>query len=523
MSTHVRYGARPCWRKIKATLATLWNVDLSSVLLTERFGVQQEGPNGPKIRPIDNFRANTANDHAISWESATNDREDVISEAILALQDMVRNSTRPDEAVLVGVEDYVGAFRTLAPAESQRWLMKMVVWDPENEAWKVCDLLALPFGAVGAVLAWWRTATALRTVARRVFQSAVFYYVDDTHQIEVHSTSKSGKETFREVMRLLGWELDSGSSTAMCDRVKSLGCELHITHDSVHWTLTEEKKQKWIAAIDDALTSNALTSGAAAKLHGRLSFGTARVWGRVGRAALRPICRRQRHTGDPQLSKELRRVLAWWKDYLSSSPRCSLQRCTSDSPDFVMYTDAEGNGHVGAVLIEVRSRRMWHIADTVPGDVRSRLKQRKAQINLYELCAVWVALATFEDLLVDRHLLAFVDNQAALNMLIKGSSPCEDASLILYDVWLRLAVAGVATHFEYVESKKNLADAPSRGDTTTITAMGSRACDPRWPGWPHIGMHEPRAEFTRKKMGRCVTHDIRDSWGSEEQVIYMST
>ena len=177
-----------------------------------------------------------------------------------------------------------------------------------------------------------------------------------------------------------------------------------------------------------------------------------------------------------------------------------------------MYTDAEGNGHVGAMLIEVGTRRMWHIADTVPEAVRSHLKQRKAQINLYELCAVWVALATFEDLFVDRHL-PFVDNQAALNMLIKGSSPCEDASLILYDVWLRLAVAGVATHFEYVESKKNLADAP-RGDTTTITAMGSRAYDPRWPEWPHIGTHEPMssegAEFTWEKMGRCVTHDIRD-------------
>ena len=113
---------------------------------------------------------------------------------------------------------------------------------------------------------------------------------------------------------------------------------------------------------------------------------------------------------------------------------------------------------------------------------------------------MWVALATFEDMLMDRHLLAFVDNQAALNMLIKGSSPCEDANLILYDVWLRFAVAGVATHFEYVESKKNLADAPIRGDTATVTAMGSRACDPRWPGWPHIGMHEPMssqgAEFT---------------------------
>ena len=51
----------------------------------------------------------------------------------------------------------------------------------------------------------------------------------------------------------------------MCDRVKSLGCELHITHDAVHWSLTEEKKQKWIAAIDDALTSNTLTSGGSSK------------------------------------------------------------------------------------------------------------------------------------------------------------------------------------------------------------------------------------------------------------------
>jgi len=114
-------------------------------------------------------------------------------------------------------------------------------------------LLTLPFGAVGSVLAWYRTAHALRCIMRRVFELVLFVYVDDTHQIEVESTAESGKALFCEVMKLLGWTLDDKKSQGMASKVTSLGCVLRINPSGCQWTLCSVKRGKWCHELEDCL------------------------------------------------------------------------------------------------------------------------------------------------------------------------------------------------------------------------------------------------------------------------------
>ena len=59
------------------------------------------------------------------------------------------------------------------------------------------------------------------------------------------------------------------------------------------------------------------------------------------------------------------------------------------------------------------------------GDMR---QQRKTQIHLYELLAVVCAWETFGQQLAGHRVTVFIDNQCALNMLIKGWSRADDAN-----------------------------------------------------------------------------------------------
>ena len=457
-------------------------VDLDEVLLVRRFGVVQDSPLGQKVRPIDDFKGNDANAYTVAWETVSNDREDVLSAAILRLQ---RELHRVDlrESVAVGLEDYVGAYRTLAPRADQRWLMKLLVYDTDNEAWCVCELLAMPFGAVGGVLAWWRCATAFRTILRRLFELIVFYYVDDVHQIELSSTGRAGRHVFCRVMELLGWGLDPDKSQPPSQRATSLGCTLEIGRAGLTWSLTEHKRLRWLGDIRRALDEDRLTSADASQLHGRLAFGAQRVFARVGRAALRPICWQQRGGGSTRLTARVRSALLWWQDFLASSPEASLawRGSCSAVADFLMYTDAENTGHIGVVLVSVASGECWYSDDVVPKCIQSNLLPRRTQINVFELAAVLCGVHTYLPLLRGRRVAAFVDNQAALNMIIKGASPKEDANGMLFTIWQALARESVSTHWEYVPSKLNIADGPSRSQFALLDKLGATRVAAAWP------------------------------------------
>ena len=298
-----------------------------------------------KVRPIDNYKSNGANDMTVSCERTENDREDVISQCILELQRSLHDRGR-DEQVLIGLEDFVGAFRTLAPDQGQRWLMHLLVYNTDEDEWMVAELVAMPFGAIGGVLAWWRTASALKSIARRLCKLLIFIYVDDTHLVDVCSTATEAKQAFQTMMNLLGWELDGAKSVPMCKHVRSLGSELCIKSEGLSWSVCADKKRTWQQSIEDALRNNSLTPGEASKLHGRLNFGAQKVFARTGRAMLRPISHRQRQPNARELGTCLRNALTWWHKFLQCEP-CSTRDPWDGDPgqaDILLYTDAEGAG-----------------------------------------------------------------------------------------------------------------------------------------------------------------------------------
>ena len=202
---------------------------------------------------------------------------------------------------------------------------------------------------------------------------------------------------------------------------------------------------------------------------------------------LKPICFRQtQHTDARGLGGRLKSALMWWSKLLDSNPRTFMSpwHRGGRTPDMVLYTDAEGSGGVGAILIGGCGR--WYLSSRVPERIWERLKKRKTQINVLELLAWWTAIHTWKGRLQGQRVVSMIDNTCAMHMAIKGASKCEDANEILHDCWLTLARGGVDMQIEYVNTKDNGADGPSRGDSKLATLLEAEHTECDWPEWPCI-------------------------------------
>lgn len=146
-----------------------------------------------------------------------------------------------------------------------------------------------------------------------------------------------------------------------------------------------------------------------------------------------------------------------------------------------MYTDAEKNGQVGAVLVDVASKEVQFTMASVPKEIRRRLLSRATQINAFEASAVAFGLHTFREELRGKRVVVFIDNTVALNTIIKGWSRKPDLNQLAFTTWLLLEEVQVEAHFAYVRSKLNLADGPSRRKLQEMCRMDAVEVDGGWP------------------------------------------
>ena len=102
----------------------LWEVPLDQILLVPRFGVWELRAKGWRVRVIDDFKHNEANAAARFFETATVDTADDVTVGIRALEAALRSAGTggrgSEPRTAVGLDDFVSAFKTIAPAEDQR-------------------------------------------------------------------------------------------------------------------------------------------------------------------------------------------------------------------------------------------------------------------------------------------------------------------------------------------------------------------------------------------------------------------
>ena len=191
-----------------------------------------------------------------------------------------------------------------------------LVFNPAIRRHQVVPLYSQAFGSLGAVVAWFRTAMAVQHIMTEVFGLPVMVYVDDCFWIapsfEGQNMPTAGwTQCVCEyvVEYLLGWALDP-NKTQVNERLTLLGLELQFGAKESTWILNPDKAAEWAQDIKTYLLQNRLLPAEASKLCGRLAFLNCYVFGKLGRALIRPIIWRQCQTfGGFSLTKRLRYAL----------------------------------------------------------------------------------------------------------------------------------------------------------------------------------------------------------------------
>ena len=121
---------------------------------------------------------------------------------------------------------------------------------------------------------------------------------------------------------------------------------------------------------------------------------------------------------------------------------------------------------IGGVILCVSTGRYEYFSGKLSAEATARLLEHSSNpIAEIEAIGAMVALLLWRDVVVDRAVLAFNDNEAVKAAMIAGTSSSPRVAWVL-EVTLRLEIATRSLlWWERVASDSNIADAPSRGRT----------------------------------------------------------
>ena len=479
--------AKEAWAKVQKDISNghagtpikVEQVDLESNLLVDTFGIYEKHAGSDwKVRVINNFRSNTVNQYAWMPSKMRYDGFGDVHHASRILKE-----TWP-QGLTLGKADFKSAFKTLPPNKAHKWLCWSLVYNTD-----IGDFVAVPihsqaFGSLGAVVAWFRTVKMIQALMQNLLGLVLFSYVDDCFWITpaYNGIEEPGAHWFSLVFEylvtdLLGWKLDPEKSKVGA-AITLLGLDVEMGKDASCWSLGNEKAKEWIQEMKGILEANWLAPAAASKLCGKLGFLNAHIFNRLGRCLLRPIIWRQIQTvGSYTLTSRLRFSLIWFIQVLSLELRKSIPYAPRELEDTaILYSDAESTGYVACVLWSQKVRLCFH------GSISTRLRQllipRATQIIPFELIAACAALLQWQELGMEKvGIRHFVDSKPARGIVVKGCSKQADLNSITGMLWYMAGKSLQDYWCDYVPSKLNLADDPSRRRFAVMKQLGFKLID----------------------------------------------
>ena len=402
-----------------------------------------------------------------------------------------------------GVDDEVAAYRS-APV-SQPEYTPVAQIDPRSGEVVAFIVRGSNFGIKPAVPGYNRKPAFVVAVARRLLACPVDHFFDDFTHVEpcfsrgppslkeVPDAGKaypaSSQSGLWLVAKQLGMLFSPEKSQPWSEVVASCGvvsdfCGTHIDGE-VLARVKPSSRAKLISVLLAAKSVDSFPPSLAGSVSSKLRWVT---MGPVGRAATQPMRARQYATEpDGEDLKwaissclPLSTAIDFTLKLLSGEnlPDVVFKGIVSAMPPVMVWSDASwhpvsdspnGAGRVAFIVYIPGPGRLVFAESLVPASVLIRITALRRQQNL--ICPLEeIALAApyfcpeIAGDLVGRDVLHFADNMAANGAAIKGYSAAPDLALIVSSMQLRIARRRIRLWIQFVPSKLNLADAPSRGD-----------------------------------------------------------
>ena len=240
-----------------------------------------------------------------------------------------------------------------------------------------------------------------------------------------------------------------------CPKLNLLGSSISLAETYAGDALPSRKTKDLSHDLRATLQRDVLAPSQAAKFRGRLGWAQSLHVGRFGRAMLQlPPCRQySKLDGRLHLSDDLMDVIQW----RLSAIACTTPRrisCANTQTNLV-YSDAFGAGHLGAVCIRLGS---YETVSAHAPDWFAKI----AKIMKFEQAGDISGILTAREISPARPILLRFDNEGAAAAIIRGSCRSELGRLVAAVFWPIAAALGIAVWVETGLSELNPSDPPSR-------------------------------------------------------------
>ena len=155
--------------------------------------------------------------------------------------------------------------------------------------------LSQVFGSKSAPLNFSRFPAWMCQLMASLFAAAVTHCADDVIAIEPAFLVDSARAAWMCLTETAGWAISSEKSPLPQTIFGAIGVVLDLSPIPASNALvkvTASRLESVTKSIMATLQRNVLSSGEAASLSGKLGFTISATFGRVGRAKIRPICKR---------------------------------------------------------------------------------------------------------------------------------------------------------------------------------------------------------------------------------------
>ena len=437
-----------------------------------RFPVLQKGD----VRPCDDCRESEQNAATSTLESISCDGADFPA----AIADMFYSLLGTRSALGGGTDDWKKAYRQAPNSDPSRSVVAQ--WDPVKKCVVYFVLYGHCFGQVAAVNSFNALSKFLTCASRTLFASVSGNYFDDHCNIEPLYTAGSGQYAVVLLAGMMGFLFDANKHVP----VNPVFVYLGVSHDLrrvpegfVSLCILPKRRAMLVDACRAVLRKGRLSHGDAASLRGKLYFAATTAYGRVGRAALQPILQRQeRDAGRASLTPALVRALSFFITLLNNMPDREISLGSQGRPPILVWSDASwegGIGRLGFVVYDPDTGAYFESDSDVPQFILDFFVAKKQKIGQCEILAATAVYSSLPDLFRRRRVIHWIDNTSAISCLIHGYSGKPDSALLVNAFHLFNAGLRADVHFEYVESKSNVADLPSRGEFLYVReVLGAR-------------------------------------------------
>ena len=333
--------------------------------------------------------------------------------------------------------------------------------------------LALPFGASGSVSSFLRVAASLTYIGVVALQVLWTSFFDDYTCVCVEGEETNVSFYVESLFRLLGvWFAETGSkATSFGPSFKSLGVIFDVgaipdgTFTLQH---TESRKSELVQFLDNLIRAQRATPKELERLHGRLIWFSAFVFGRTMNQLVKNISLESLQKKKViSFTSEFLQTLTDLKHAIGSSKPVVISKtlCTTwyVFTDGAYEPDSDVLASVGAVLISPTGTPVQCFGEVVPKTFVDELLQHSSH-PIYELEVLPVVMATrlWMKYLTGCPTVYFLDNVAARATYIKGVGATPPSIPLLKDFVRLEARLRIYSWFGRVPSHSNVADSPSR-------------------------------------------------------------